>query len=335
MAIELFHIGNYPITAFALGLFLSASICVALFLLVSKNTAISSKEKQIMVILTLLTAPFVGHLLLSLIQIEDVLAMYSPAYFFTPWAGGNMLYGLLLALLLSAFVTKKSTKSQLSPFTYLDEIAPFVALFIALERFLEPLDGMGEGMQMMEERFFFFPLSYPKYEGEWYIPVFFFEGLVALLLCLYLLFSKKKRQTKEKSMLLLLVYASFQILFETLRRDQVVKWGFIRISQLLSVLALAFLLFYAFKCQKKEDRKILLPVCLFLLFTALCVGLEFTVDKPIPIFSLKIYLPYTVTYGLIFAFGMGMGLISYKQLKKAHLLTDHSCKGSKNKLSAS
>ena len=225
----------------------------------------------------------------------------------------------------------------------MDAVAPAMMLVIALCRFLEPLDGQGWGM-LIEEGESFFPLAFKPYADydEWYYAIFFYEGLYALAAFLHLQFGKKKRADGQKALLALVLYCAAQVLFETLRRDIVVKWRFVRVSQLFSVIVLALLLLMATIKKQGKDRHFVRKWILFVLLTGLCVAIEFTVDKPLSVSSnlisegvenfltqlgltvqegdedgkTLIYLPYILTYAIIGISAFFMGRMTWNAVKE-------------------
>ena len=114
--------------------------------------------------------------------------------------------------------------------------------------------------------------------------------------------------------LFVILYCASQILLESLRRDQFLRWLFVRVSQLTAVLVLTGFMVYALvkwlKNREKYQLKSGTLVSCWVLYTVLagvCIGLEFAVDK-------SAYLPVWACYSLMAVCVAGMGLCAGKLL---------------------
>ena len=319
--IELFGLS---VTPYALCVFLAAVVCVALFFLRAKKRGLAAKTAEYFILFSLPLGILSAHLLYFLTSLPEMLeasADYGALYLLSPVSGGFLFYGVLIGAALSALVASAITKEKAA--RILDAAAPVLLLLVALYRFSEPLDamsGMGQGWGMLveNERFMFFPLAFkPNAEyDEWYFSIFLLEGVYALLMSVLTWANNKKRGDGQIALLSLIVYCAAQVLFETLRRDTVVKWLFVRVSQLLSVIILAALLTYGTIKYRKAGVKFFWSWLSFVLLTGLCVGIEFTVDKPIPLGDQLIFLPYAVTYAIIGISAALMGVIAWRAVRK-------------------
>ena len=319
MAEPLFSLFGFPVTAYALCVALAALLSALLLPVAARREKVSSATAEWFAWLAVALGVFFAHALYSLMQLPDILAEYGALFIVNPTRGGFMVYGAMIGIALAALLAARWTKGNAR--AVLDAALPAGALFLALCRFAEFFDGQGYGMQVDETPgLCFFPLSFQNEYGEWYLAIFLFEGLFALGLCLWAVLDKRARPAGKKAALFLILYAASQTLFETLRRDQVIKWGFIRVSQLISVLVLAaVLLIGQLAAQKKCGFwRTAGAWLLFIVLTGACVGLEFTVDKPIPIGDTLLYLPYWLTYLLIGLCAAGMGTLSYRAVTARH-----------------
>ena len=235
------------------------------------------------ILLTTLSLPvfvtFFSHFLYCLADSEYILYSHSLLYFFAFWEKGTMLYGGILGAVLGLFLLGKKDFP-----TMLEQYAPSGALMIAAFRIAEGFLGQGYGEYAIEDTFFCrfpFMIYDPHYEA-WAWALFVLEALIALGLFLFLLI-KKERRTGDSALLLLGLYASAQIILESLRRDEFLRWGFVRIEQVLSaVLILVVLTLY---CRKTPKAKTLPKLILFGVYLAMivfCLLLEFATEGRIP-----------------------------------------------------
>ena len=166
----------------------------------------------------------------------------------------------------------------------MDRFAPIGALILSFIRFGEyTLGTLGAGPMIPETHYLArFPWGLPNSFGEWHVAICVFEGVLALLcgVC-FLLFYCLPPQKKEGSTFRWTVFflALPQILCESLRA-RCMKWGFVRIEQLLCGLLILFLVCMACRrrTQAKPQRRFL-PVAGTVLAILLVVFVEFALDK--------------------------------------------------------
>ena len=159
------------------------------------------------------------------------------------WDGGFALWGAVGGAVVAAILTAKITKQ--SAVKLLDALAAPAALTIAIARFAEFASGEGIGLEVESELMQFFPLAVFDAEWEvWFYAIFMAEGIAALIICALLQW-KAFPCTGDKAKLFFVLYCSVQILLESLRRDQFLRWLFVRVSQLTAVLVLGGLMFFA------------------------------------------------------------------------------------------
>ena len=221
------------------------------------------------------------------------------------WDGGFALWGAVGGAVVAAILTAKITKQ--SAVKLLDALAAPAALTIAIARFAEFASGEGIGLEVESELLQFFPLAVFDAEWEvWFYAIFVAEGVAALIICVLLQWKAFPR-TGDKAEVFFVLYCSVQILLESLRRDQFLRWLFVRVSQLTAVLVLGGLMFYAlYKWAKaaKEHRMPVKPLVInwviFLLGVGICIAMEFAVDKSA---DMPVWLCYCIMAVCCVAFG--------------------------------
>ncbi len=223
--------------------------------------------------------------------------------------GGFTLYGTMLGCFLAALVVSRLNKVSLS--RLLDAAAAPAALTIALCRLAEGLVGQGYGRYLsdwfdgesgmslfaLEDTSFLehFPLAVEDMYEEWCWAVFVLEAVFALVMMLVLIKSKAQREG-SKVTLLLLMYGASQALCEGLREDAVLRWGFVRVNQILSAVAIAGVLVWCIARLPKQQRnmkQIILAWCGTLCGMLLVLAMEFAVEKKIVFLE---WMPMDVCY---------------------------------------
>ena len=221
--------------------------------------------------------------------------LFREADFWDFSSGGFMLYGAVGGVALAAWLAARFTGESAGKL--LDAVAAPGMALVAVFRFSEGIIGMGYGRPMEEwfdpwgeysyfpmedpEPLLRFPFGIPDYYGDYHFSIFLLEGLAAAVF-VFLLLRKKGNMPGSVFLLAVMLYAAAQTTLESLRVDHVMKWGFVRISQLISgVLAAGCLLLCAVR-RKQQGGK--MPFVVWIGFAA-CVGvilaMEFAAEKKI------------------------------------------------------
>lgn len=239
------------------------------------------KQRKILLatlLLPLLTA-FFSHLCYCLVDLEYTIYSYSVGYLFAFWERGGMVYGGMLGAALALWIAGGKDGLKM-----LEQYAPSGAWMIAVTRIAEGFMGQGYGEYNADKSFFCrFPfMVYDASYEEWGWALFMLEALIALALMIVML--RMKPQGHGDGVLLLLgLYASAQIVLESLRRDEFLRWGFVRVEELLSAVAILFVLvcYYVQSPGGKRAAK-WTCFCLYALLISSCLLLEFSMEGRIP-----------------------------------------------------
>jgi prolipoprotein diacylglyceryltransferase len=205
-----------------------------------------------------------------------------------------MLYGAVVGGFAAAFLTAKISGESFGRVA--DAAAAPAALLIATGRFGEYLVNAGFGARILEwfdpyetwsmipwedpEPICRFPFAVQNYYGTWCFSINLWEGLAAVVFLIILLTMKKRREGGAAT-LLLLMYASCQILFESMRRDDVIIWGFVKANQLISALLVLGILIFCWLKQPMEHRnakQLWIRIVLLLVAAGIIMLMEFALD---------------------------------------------------------
>ena len=188
--------------------------------------------------------------------------------------------GVALAALIAGKISGEKTRNLL------DALAAPAALGIALSRFGEFSIGEGIGPDVTPESLWFFPIAVVNEWQEWKYAVFLLEGIVGLIIFVILLTEGQKYHEGYRARMFLILYSATQILLESLRRDNFLRWLVARVSQVTAaVVLLGLIVFGILRWAKKPEAermsqgRIILWSVLFLLAAGGMVWLEFAVDK--------------------------------------------------------
>ena len=293
---ETLHLG--PVTLYPYGLVMAASAAAALALMAwqGKKQGLKAGTVSWFAVLCIPLALLCARIGYCLVMLDwlldrglDFLWQFS--------RGGYMLYGAVLGGILAGVFTAKITRQPLGGI--FDTAAAPTALMIAVCRMAEPLVNLGYGYDIeewfdpFEEKcmvawedpsvLFRFPLGEQNYYGVWCFAVYLPEAITALVIFFILLFLKK-RKPGGKALLMLLLYAGTQAFWESMRQDAVLKWGFVRASQLFSGIAVLIVLIISWRMLPKPQRKRSLlwrGIGCILLSCGVIMAMEFALEQKI------------------------------------------------------
>ena len=193
--------------------------------------------------------------------------------------GGFTVYGGLLGWVLAAALAARLLRAPLP--ALLDALAPAALMLLAFCRMGEGAAGQGFSLEMENPALCFFPLCvYDDWWEVWQLALFVPEALYALAVALTLAL-KKPREKGDTFALALFLSSAAQIWFESLRRDQYMRMGFIRTMQLLSALLASGLLIFWLLRARKGKKAMLLHLGVHLLCLGLILAMEFAVEYKI------------------------------------------------------
>lgn len=285
------------LTVYPYGLALACGGLLGLLLLCwsGKKHRISSASRSWAALLVIPGAVIFARLLYVGITLPTFQQMGMDAAF-TLTKGGFMLYGALLGGCLAGWCAARLAKEN--PLLTLDALALPAAWMIGVARFAEGLVEQGygwdlarwfdpeEGMSILALTDYDFlkgfPFSVEDMYGDFTWAVFVLEGLFALAICL-VLWRTASRRPGDTVTLMVLLYASGQILWESLRQDAVLRWGFVRVSQVISsVVLMGLLLWLHRQTSPRERRPLWRPAAGLLVMMGIVMAMEFAVEKKIP-----------------------------------------------------
>lgn len=256
----------------------------------------------------------------------DGFARSGVGYFFDFTAGGYTLWGAILGGCIAAALTARQTRQSCARIA--DACAAPTALLIALGRLAEGLVGQGygwyvedwfdpmNGMSLFHPQEFGallrFPFAVEDMYGEWCWAIFVLEALFALIICMLLVRDHPARPGATALYGLLLLSAS-QILCESLRQDAVLRFGFVRINQLICAVVIAALLI-AGCLRVRNVRQILIAACGTIACIAVVIIMEFALEKKVVMLE---QLPMDVCYMITACACLGLVLLIRPLLRRA------------------
>ncbi|MDD3213693.1 MAG: prolipoprotein diacylglyceryl transferase [Eubacteriales bacterium] len=193
--------------------------------------------------------------------------------------GGYSLAGASLGLLAAAALFGKVAKVNVAD--VLDRAFPAALLTLAGLRLAECFTMDGIGAFVDDPALQWFPMAVQDSYGEYVAPIFFWEAAAALALCAALLLwtRKTKRRRGDTTLTGMLGLGLSQVLLESLRQDNFLRFGFVRVNQLWGV-ALALIAILIWLARTRPSRAVGAAVSAGCAAgVAMLVLIEFGLDK--------------------------------------------------------
>ena len=260
--------------------------------------------------------------------------------FFDLAGGGMMLYGAAAGGMLAAFLTGKITKTSFGKIA--DCAAAPAALTIAAGRFAEYLTGAGFGFSVADwfdpwntynrsfiaweepEALCRFPFAVQDpFYGDWMFAINLLEGIAAVVF-LVILLRMKPRQAGGAAALLLMMYAACQVVFESMREDEVLRLNFMKINMLVSALVLLGILILCLKKAGANPRHALFATALLFLLAGVATAMEFALEQKIGFLT---WMRADLCYLVMGLCSLGMLITVVKEWKKAFPVRNHPLTG--------
>lgn len=272
--------GPFTVTAFGLCVVLGAllGVCAAA-LLGKKNPGVNASLSLSLAVM--LGALLGGRVVYCLTMLDFILVDLGGAGFIPQlWQGGYTLYGAVLGGGAGAWLYARATKQNCA--RLLDLAAVGGALALACERFGERFTGQGLGEYLWDEAWCRFPFGVQSVYEDWQIPVFFYEGLAAVIIFVVLCCMINHSRPGRSAETFVILLGVTQVILESLREDEFIRFGFVRFSQLAAAITMAAVLFLRiYRMVKQGGWKPwqIIRLVLFLVGIVMVILIEFALDK--------------------------------------------------------
>ena len=274
--------GPFTLTAYALCLLAGAAAAMLLTAYLGRKTP-GVNACLSMGMAAVIGAVIGGRLVYCLTQWEFILVDLGGAAFMAqPWQGGYNMYGALLGGLAGVLIYARATKKPAC--ALLDLAAPGAALAICAGRLGEAFTSQGLGAYVDSEALQRFPFAVENSWGDWQLPVFAYEAaaaLVTMIVCLCLVRDGKRPAGRVAEVFLALI-SLCQIMLESLRADEFIRFGFVKFNMLAAAVALGAVIGLSVWRQVKRGGWKpwqIFRLILFALSIVVVILIEFALDK--------------------------------------------------------
>lgn len=194
--------------------------------------------------------------------------------------GGLSMYGAIVGAVFGAVLAARISKINF--LFWLDLTVPALFLLITFARLGEAYTTLGISRPLVTDTIKHTFLAFHD-EYDAYLRTYLLESFTALMLCIATLFYRKRYQKPGHTiMFAALLFGISQTLFESLRFDAHLRFSFIGLQQVLSiVLFSSVIIWLALHQLKKKNNRFLsyMTLALLPLSLAALLGLEFMIDR--------------------------------------------------------
>ena len=278
--IELFSVGPLPVTAYALCVSLGALLGVLVTAALGRRRI--GLDASLSLCLVAIPCALLGarlfYLLTNWAYIQIDLGYPIGSFLWKLLEGGYTLYGAVLGGMAGVWLYARLTRRPAS--LLLDLAAPGAALALMCARLGEGFTGQGLGKMVDAEALHFFPLSVPDLWGDWAMPVFFYEALAAAIIAV--IAWRMLRRGGPAAEVFVILLGLTQVLLESWRMDEFIRFGFVRFNQIVSAVLMAAVL--ALRVLRAAKARGVGPwqiarILLFLAGIGVIIAIEFALDK--------------------------------------------------------
>lgn len=273
-------LGPLTVTAYSLLLALGALAASLLTVLLGKQRM--GAESALSLCLAVVPGAVIGaRLVYCLTMIDSVMVDFGGLAFIPKlWEGGFTLYGAVLGGMLSAWAYARATHRAAAPL--LDILAPGASLLLCVARAAEYFTSQGLGDYLEDEAMWRFPFAVEGAYGTWQMPVFLYEAVAAVVILAVTLCVLRRGRAGRTAEVFVILLGLTQIILESWREDEFIRFGFVRFNQLAAAITVAAAVALSLARQIKARGWTLwqaLRIALFLLGVAVVILIEFALDK--------------------------------------------------------
>lgn len=301
-AMILFSLGeNVHLTVYGLCLGVTALLFLLLSLLLASKRGVDSMVVLDAALWGLPLAVIGARLMYCLAMATSLVDFGGISFFLRPWLGGYTISGAFLGLMAALLICSK--RHAVSFLQLADVAAPGAALMMTLGRLAEVFTNQGLGEYIEDEALQVWPIAVKNTYEMWQMPVFFYEAVLALLVLIVCMVVFKKGVAGRTFEWFLLLSGLTSIIMESMREDEFIRFGFVRLNMIMGcAAAVAVLAVSLHRCVKQAGwtKWQITRLVLFVLFAVLVVLAEFALDKST--------MDNRLVYALMALFLAGMGV---------------------------
>ena len=233
-------LGPFTLTAYGVTVALGALLGSLWALWLGRRQGLARNATLELLLCVLPGALLGARLLYCLAMFETIAIDFGLAFIPRLWEGGYTLYGGVLGGLGAAWLYARLRRQKLAPLA--DVLAPGAALFVAVARLAEAFTTQGLGLYLEDTALQRFPFAVQDAYGYWAMPVFLYEAFAALVIAGLCAIVLRNARPGVPTALFLALLSLTQILLDSWRQDEYIRFGFVHLNQLAAAAVLLALL---------------------------------------------------------------------------------------------
>ncbi len=295
------------VTAYGVMIALGAALAIGLTLAVCRRQG-NGANGLALALVSGLTALVCSHWLFCALRWNYILndLGQTPLALLQFWKGGYTMYGAILGGLLGAFVYARA--ARLSPPAMMDAIMPGMTTLLVIGRAAECFTSQGMGTYAVNEALRMLPFVTVGEWGDAQLPVYIYEAIAAgaAFIVVAVMLSKGKAPAGRAAENGLIIVSAAQILLDSWRGDELIRFGFVRLNMLAAGVTLLALMILRMRRAIRRDGRVRpwtwLRLALLLLGAAMVILIEFALDKS----TIDNTLLYAVMAAMVILMGCAM-----------------------------
>ncbi|HPJ01944.1 MAG TPA: prolipoprotein diacylglyceryl transferase [Candidatus Limiplasma sp.] len=237
---ESLAIGPFRLTAYGACAAVGALLAAMVMLWLGKRNNLPKGTAMAAVLYGTVGALLGSRIVYCAAMIESISVDFGLLFIVRLWEGGYTLFGGLWGGLAGIALYVRLTRQTAKPL--LDIAAPAAALFLMMIRLGEAFTSQGLGFYVEQTAWQFFPFAVQDAYGYWNAPVYVFEAFAAFVIAAVCLRAALHSRPGMATALLFTLVSLSQILLDSWRHDEYIRFGFVHFNQLAAVATLAVLL---------------------------------------------------------------------------------------------
>lgn len=273
------------VTGYSVAIAVGAALAVALTVLIARLKGRSMAQGAATAALAGLLALLGGHWLFCAVRWSYIINDLGGSVFFPLqlFKGGYTMYGAILGGLLGGVIAARLTKNGVAE--TLDLLMPGALTLLAAGRIGEMWTGQGVANERASEALSFLPITKPDYWGDPRLATNVLAAVVAVAaLVVAIVLLARSKPAGRAAECALGVISAFQLLLDSLRGDELIRFGFVCLNMIAAAAVLTFILVTRIVRRMRrggwrdwETARILL----FAVGVAIVIATEFALDGKI------------------------------------------------------
>lgn len=282
------YVGGLPVTGYAACMAAGVAAAFVMTTLLAERRGMPDKRGVgalngiMMALMSGVMALVCSHVLYCIVRWSYIINDLggSPAFIWELWQGGYTMYGAIFGALLGVLLFARIGKLQAAPL--MDVAVPAIAVAVMLGRVGDAFINQGVGSYVANEALAMLPFVTLNEWDEAQLLVRVYEAIMAGAAALAALLVLRKGPAGRAAETGLTLISIGQIIFDSWRGDELIKFGFVRLNMIMAAVTLGFIIVTRIvRCVRNGGakrwsitRSVIFGAC-----AGIVIAIEFALDK--------------------------------------------------------